>query len=363
MGLLQRGRGQGWLAATADPILGLELLRRALGEDPRWDSQGEERSAYYATLALGLGLPAEELRPHSEEDYFRIEILQEMFRRGSAAAAPALQGFEKDDEDFWAEEEPSTLEAERELTDPVATVLARARSPFSPSLRERLLHIDAPEDVAALGAVARETRSPAFMSAVVVVAERGDESLVPFAEALLRTSPIGVTRAWPLRYLRALATPTPLRLARAWLGLDDARGDAALMILRDRAEAVDIPRLRQVLDGAEDYGTICDVVDAMHRVPEAVPYPELEIVYLRASYSYARSRAAAAMAATDPHFGASYAVECLWDCEPETRAIGATWAEPTARVLTRLRELADDEYEEPSVRAAAGRRLVEVSQT
>lgn len=56
LGLLQRGRGSGWLR-VADRPDGRALLLMCLGSDPRWDHQVESRSDYYATLALRLDLP------------------------------------------------------------------------------------------------------------------------------------------------------------------------------------------------------------------------------------------------------------------------------------------------------------------
>lgn len=60
------------------------------------------------------------------------------------------------------------------------------------------------------------------------------------------------------------------------------------------------------------------------------------------------------LADVDPAFSTTTAIECLWDCEPESRRIGVVHAAPTdARVRTRVQEIAADEAEDGDVRDAA----------
>ncbi len=58
VGMLQRGRGAGWLRAVADVVAGRTALLECLHGDPRWDRQLESRSSYYATLSFEVGVGA-----------------------------------------------------------------------------------------------------------------------------------------------------------------------------------------------------------------------------------------------------------------------------------------------------------------
>ncbi|MEA2189516.1 MAG: hypothetical protein QOK16_4527, partial [Solirubrobacteraceae bacterium] len=56
----------------------------------------------------------------------------------------------------------------------------------------------------------------------------------------------------------------------------------------------------------------------------------------------------------DPTFAGDVAVECLWDCERETRALAAGRVDRRVRLAAqRLDELAADESQAASVRHAA----------
>ena len=57
--------------------------------------------------------------------------------------------------------------------------------------------------------------------------------------------------------------------------------------------------------------------------------------------------------ATDPTFAGDLAVECLWDCERETRELAATRVDRRVRLASqRLAELDADEAPAASVRRA-----------
>jgi hypothetical protein len=52
-------------------------------------------------------------------------------------------------------------------------------------------------------------------------------------------------------------------------------------------------------------------------------------------------------------FRESFALECLWDCEDQTRALGARCGPFKSRPATeRLRHLASDRWEDSDVRSA-----------
>jgi hypothetical protein len=88
------------------------------------------------------------------------------------------------------------------------------------------------------------------------------------------------------------------------------------------------------------------------------PFDELQRAYEAMPYSYGRRYIVAALAASDPTFNGDVAVECLWDCEAETRRLGALHVDRRVRLAAqRLEELAGDEAQAARVRAAAAQRL------
>jgi hypothetical protein len=128
-------------------------------------------------------------------------------------------------------------------------------------------------------------------------------------------------------------------------------------VFAEHAELVDAPAVRAALAAADDYCTISSLAEALGRLGEAGPFPELDEIYVHSAYSYARARAVQAMAATDPTFAERRASECLWDCEESVRIQGALSAPLEHAALDRVRDLATDEFDDPDVRAAARSRL------
>jgi hypothetical protein len=65
---LQRGRGAGFLRALGEEARIVHLLLlRCITHDPRWDSQVEDRSDYYARLCIATGMSLEPLERHLRE--------------------------------------------------------------------------------------------------------------------------------------------------------------------------------------------------------------------------------------------------------------------------------------------------------
>ncbi|MBI1176380.1 hypothetical protein GC207_02955 [bacterium] len=103
-GQLQRGRGAGYLAALELPRdEAHRLLIDCITCDPRIDSQVEQRTEYYASLAHQLGLPLDALEHHlaTHDDpkqncwitLLTIEVLGSLARRGSSDAGKILRGY------------------------------------------------------------------------------------------------------------------------------------------------------------------------------------------------------------------------------------------------------------------------------
>ena len=76
--------------------------------------------------------------------------------------------------------------------------------------------------------------------------------------------------------------------------------------------------------------------------------------------SYPRTRCAAASARLSPDFAEHGAIECLDDCESETRALGVTYAsDRMPMVRERIRGMAEDVTEEDCNRRMASARIAQ----
>jgi hypothetical protein len=358
LGLLQRGRGAGWLRAARSPA-GADLLLACVARDPRWDRQVEPRGDYYAQLALHLSVPPSALPAVADpdDDWLRREVLQGMAARGSAAAGRLLAGIGGVDDEL---DEPSRRRDDIAADAPVELLLESAAAltgPHHKEILQRLRTTDDESEIAALRKAALDVDSPGWRLAMQVLGRRDDPTAIPVAAAMLEADQPGGKRAWAFRYVRTLSADHSLPLAREWLALPDGRGDVAACVLSLHAELSDAPAILTSLSTANDYYAICDLVKALGRLPEAGPFELMDRVYVESGYSYARGRAVDSMAATDPAFGAKWATECLWDCEESVRAKGAEFAPLTSDVTARLEELAADVHEYASVREAAHRRL------
>ncbi|WP_125778406.1 hypothetical protein [Antribacter gilvus] len=213
-------------------------------------------------------------------------------------------------------------------------MLAGAVPPLSKRLIDRLSATTSRDEIATLhDAAVRHPNRWGRLLAMRVLGRRGDVARLPAVAEVVASTAVGFDRRMARDYLRELPPEISLPLARRWITAADHRVDAAHDIMSRHAEAQDVPAVRDVLGTADDYGTICSLVDALGRVPEAGPYPELDRIYSDSAYSYARWRAARAMAIANPQFTARWAGECLWDCEPATREIGVRFAEPMLAAL------------------------------
>ena len=344
LGLLQRGRGAGWLGAVADPTNGRAALLDCLENDPRLDHQAESRASYYATLAMALEVPATEVAAcadHRDDEWLVPEVLASVAARGDS-------------------------HAQRLDDSPLTDILAGEPPRPRRAVLDRLTNTTDAREIAQLQAAAQDPKAPGFRLALRVLGERGDDSLVASAGRFLATRPIGARRAAMIGYLTALPADvvhldqidsTYFLGSRDWFGVDDGRADVATTLMARHAEPSDVPAVRAALAAMVNTYAQCDLVDALARVPELGPYPELREVYVGACYSYLRRRAVRAIRATDPTHLAEIAIECLWDCEEEIREMAAALVPLTAPVTRRLLELADDPTEEDSVRYAARSRV------
>jgi len=156
-------------------------------------------------------------------------------------------------------------------------------------------------------------------------------------------------------------------LAHEWLASREGnrpgvapRPRTAAQIFAEHAEAEDVPTIREYLcrdtldRNTSDLYVICSLATALGRHPGRGPYPELRSIFYDIPYSYGRLHIARAMAKTDPAFADTYAVECLWDCQPEIREFGAACVnidDPVA--LARLQVIAADPAEDEETQQTA----------
>jgi hypothetical protein len=225
------------------------------------------------------------------------------------------------------------------------------------AVKRRLAQTQDASEVATLHEAATGPWGPARRFAWVALAERRDPIAVDVAADVFTRNLVGGERASAFRYFLALDSNVTLPLARQWLELDDDRSRVAAATLARHATVEDLPAIKAAFSRAwtrQDMYEICDLVDALAHVPGQGPHSELAVVFNEVSYSYARRRAAAALAAGDPMFRTTYAVECLWDCEEETRLIGAKTVDASADLAEAgLVRLADDPFEVDDIREAA----------
>ncbi|TMA89361.1 MAG: hypothetical protein E6J63_11525 [Deltaproteobacteria bacterium] len=443
LGLLQRGRGAGFLWALGHAEEARPLLVRCITRDPRWDRQLESRAPYYAEIALAVGLDLSPLERHLREhddanrdgygSLLAVETLHAMACAGSDEALrmqgdyiaygahwdtalhglvvlananelPLIPGAQQALDGLlaavrarfsnhealvaaldreWPDYEPWRQWAQRDTE--IAAALAeaeagylRSQRPRTPaanlSTREILARPDVRsfrralaarcggENAALLLDAARSGSGDAQAAALIALGEQNDARVLEPALSLLPSVPPPPASSWMryaiLRALSGLPADPGLVYARKWYQTNNfVLRRSAENIFARHAEPEDATMLREgaqrAFEEGDDY-RVCDAMDALARIPQLGPYPEVRAVFDGHRYSRARADAAAALAATDPAFPRDRAFECLWDCDDSARATGCAHVDlalPDAR--ERLLRLASDPLEEEEVREAA----------
>ncbi len=183
----------------------------------------------------------------------------------------------------------------------------------------------------------------------------------------------GLQLTYAGRILQQLPPEMTLPLARRWFAAPEWHlRSVGEDILEAQATLEDIPQVRAGLIAAlatatrhnSDSYRICAVLDILARFPDLGLLPEVEAAFVQAGYSFARRRAARTMRVNAPAaFATTYAYECLWDCEEETRWIGCEsvpLAAPGAR--DRLHAMTADPSENDLVKAAIAQRLAVIGE-
>ncbi len=215
-------------------------------------------------------------------------------------------------------------------------------------------------DVELLVQAANAPDLPMRRAAIVALGHQGRREVLAIAEANTHQAERGKLQGAIALALEAMPLSQTRALAHDWLTEDDwARRRKAAGMLAAWAEDEDVAPARRALGRELDRGldgdvyVICSLAEALGRCPLHGPFEELSRAYEGIAYSYGRRTIVAALAATDPTFAGDLAVECLWDCERETRELAATRVDRRVRLASqRLAELDADEAQAASVRRA-----------
>ncbi|MER6143370.1 HEAT repeat domain-containing protein [Streptomyces sparsogenes] len=227
-----------------------------------------------------------------------------------------------------------------------------------------LAAVAGPEDRPELLAAAAAAPDAARAAALRHLAETGDPEVLDLIEAAV-TDPSAseLVSQGALAAFERMRSVAALDRARLWATRPDALGAAAAAMLACRGGHYDAPlvlsALRATVRGeGPDAQALWTLVDGAGRLRIACAAPVLRHIYRETASSHLRGRAARALAATDPSFGAGFAVECLWDCEESTRELAARHAATADdRVVEQLRRLAADPAEEAEVQTAVRSRF------
>lgn len=411
LGMIQRGRGACYGAAHAERAMAGDFVVDCIVHDPRWDHQVEERSWLYATLVVDLRVDLSRLRAAfagpldasgDTDTWLATGVFERLAHRGVGGSVTELRHYLRSGRDL--EQVLGSLipfidhpEAEGLLDDVLEVAddeqlqstigwLGNLSAPPWPDWRRASARI---ERVAAAAAGSRSagsrpkfdraTRSAAHRERVLRAAiesglitaisgpeltdERWETTLLGIASDMLQSEDRRV-RIAVRRCLRNLRSPRALAWARANTALDGYAGSVALSLIADIAETSDAPWLLELLVEAVARGNgylyeQCDLVDGLARLGNVVSIATVEEIFDNTVYSRLRERCAAALSSLAADFADERAVECLDDCESETRAIAIAHANMLVpEVRERIGRIADDLTEEDTNRRAATTRIM-----
>jgi hypothetical protein len=231
-------------------------------------------------------------------------------------------------------------------------------------IADELASRSAPQDVEQLLGAANDPAVPMRRAAILALGRQGRRELLEIAEQHTKAERNKLQGAIALA-LEAMPLSQTRALAHDWLTSPDwARRRKAAGMLATRSEDEDLAPARRALERELDAGlegdvyVICSLAQSLGRSAVHGPFVELQQAYEQIPYSYGRRYIVAALAASDPTFGGDVAVECLWDCEAETRRMSAVHVDGRVRLAAqRLEELTADEAQAASVRTVAAARL------
>ena len=249
----------------------------------------------------------------------------------------------------------------REMT--TAELLAITEDSRWTQIAEELQTRTSDDDVQRLLAAANDAELPMRRAAILALGHQGRRELLEIAEANTSEAKRGTLQGAIALALEAMPREQTRTLAHDWLTSSDwARRRKAAGILATWAEGDDLEHARRALARELELGlggdiyVVCSLAEALGRYAGHGPFEELSRAYEQIPYSYGRRFVVSALVRTDPMFAGDVAVECLWDCEPETRQLAAEHVDRRIRLAAqRLDELAADGAQAASVRRSAAR--------
>ncbi|QIS12239.1 hypothetical protein [Nocardia arthritidis] len=414
LGMIQRGRGACLRDARAQPAVAGQFVVDCIVRDPRWDRQVEQRGWLYATLVADLGVDLSRLcaaysgpaDPYGDADaWLATGVLGLLARRGVDGAVTELRHYLRsgrdldqaldalipfidhpeaeglldevlevaDDEQLesaltsyrwfdlsrppWPDWRGASARIERVIAVAEQTRAARERPVFDRAAREA-----AARERVLRAAIESDLITAA--SASELTEERWETTLLAIAPDLLQESP-SVIRIAVRRCLKKLRSPHALTWARANAALDGAVAWAALRLFADVAETSDAPWLLELLTEAVARGNDYlyqqyDLVAALGRLDHVAGLATVEGIFDNTVYSVLRKQCAMTLSRLAPDFAEGRAVECLDDCESETREFAVAHADMSApEVCERIGRMADDPTEDDDNRRAAAARILQ----
>jgi hypothetical protein len=399
LGSIQRGRGACYDAALAQPALAREFVVDCIVRDPRWDHQVEQRDWLYATLVAELGIDSSRLRAAyagpvdasgDSEAWLATGVFERLARRGIAGSVTELRHYLRSGRDLdqalehlipfaghpeahgllddvldvaddaqltcalgWGHDLSAPPWPQWRLASPRIARVVRAveRLPRGVSTPDRRRERESAER----DCVLRAAMGAQLISAPAKSMDQPEWEAVLLAIAtdLLEDFPLPVRRA-TRRCLARLNSPRARAWARANAALDSGTGPTAIAMITDLAETADTARLFELLVDAFERGNDyiyaqCDLVDGLARLGHVGGIGTIEEIFEGTVYSRLRTRCADALARLSPDFAEHQAIECLYDCESETRAIAIAHASiRIPEVRERIRGIAEDPTEEGS---------------
>lgn len=312
LGQLQRGLGDGVRRALAGAPGAREAVLECIAHDPRIDRQLDQQAESYAWIAEVLGISAAEIGElrvthaartdpsYLDREPFPLEVLGRLAERGDLAAVGAQR-----------------REAAAGRTTPPAGPRTLAPQFTWQELLGLGTHLPSPRR----GALVRAFERRPF------------EESREVATRWLRDDPDGLRRTAGAGAFAAHAEPADVPFVRAML-------------------------TRELDSGEPDPYVICSLAEALGRQPGNGPYLELLRAYREMLYAFGRRFVVEALAATEPLFASTIAVDGLWDCGSSVRRICVERVDlAVVGARERLTEIAADPVEDSECRAAAAARL------
>jgi len=317
------------------------------------------RSARDVVLALEFLLP---LASHPAASGLLADILETADSENLHAALGSISDFTSAPWPTWRHASPALDHVVRD----VLSKRAPRPEPVPSDGRRRRRAVETRDLLLRAGREAEPGTAQARL--VELGDDRAEHTLLDIAPTILGDPDIerrvkGAVR----RTLQGLRSPESLAWARATASLDSEAGLSAIHLLAERGQEVDLLQLRLLLDAAVAAGNYhtymyaqCSLVEGIGRLDDRASVGVIRTLFDEAVYSWLRERCARVLSLIDGDFAATRAIECLYDCEPETRSIAVAAVDASLPAISeRLTQITLDPTEEEDVRRQAAGRLAE----